>query len=79
MGENHTHKCEIQLLYPKFFKKDEMCPLGFKETYQDECDNCKHFRIINLSDDGLTIESIEKPMGKEDWIKLYKEQGRIKP
>jgi len=62
MGENHTHECEIELLYGKYMRKDRLCPLGFKKSYHDECDNCEHFRIFNLSEDGLTIESICKPM-----------------
>lgn len=57
--QNHMHKCELVMLYGKWMKKHKLCPMGFKDAEHDECDDCKHLRIVNLSGDSMTITGIE--------------------
>lgn len=53
---NHLHKCEFIMLYGTL---KDICPHKCKDDHDDICDNCKHLRIVNLSDDGLHIIGME--------------------
>lgn len=59
---NHEHFCEIKLLGNLFNHKSRTirlhCPHNIKCSKmgnEDCCDNCKHFRRFDLTDDGNHI------------------------
>ena len=58
--KNHIHRCELQMIYGKYWKK--FCPFLAKLLWnEEECDNCAHMVIVNLKDnDENKIDYIER-------------------
>jgi len=50
----HIHRCEIKLCYPGLWK--EKCILkGNLSESEDECEQCKHFIVINFDSESSTM------------------------
>jgi len=54
----HTHVCEIKLCHPSTWKEYCLLKGDLSET-QDECENCKHFVIVEFSlENPLAIDKV---------------------
>ena len=50
----HIHTCEVKLCHPMTWV--EKCPLhGQLSESEDECEQCKHFIMINFDTDSSTM------------------------